>query len=164
MKVKKIQTAAFAGHRQLPKDITPLAAATRDAVVGLIKRGVICFGGGGAFGFDTLAAKVVLELRDTVYPQIRLIQVLPFRGMDSGWTQEQKDEFDEINSRADNIIWLTEEYTGDELYRIKNRNLVDRSAHLIAYCTDINGNSGAAACYRDAVKKEINIILLNERL
>ena len=38
MKIKKIQTAAFAGHRKLPEDTATLETATEKAVLSLINR------------------------------------------------------------------------------------------------------------------------------
>lgn len=163
MKVKKIQTAAFYGHKKLPQDISKLRAAVEGAVINLINRGAICFGAGGAPGFDALASKVVLNLRDTLYPQIRLVQVLPFRGVELGWSSEQKNEFYEIIGKSDRIVWFADEYAGDELYQARDRYLVNHAAHLIFYCTGVNGESDAASCYRYAVTKGINLISLAEQ-
>lgn len=71
------RTACFTGHRELPTDDLPeISKRLEDTLVKLIEQGYRYFGAGGALGFDTLAAQVVLRLRER-YPQIRLILVLP---------------------------------------------------------------------------------------
>ena len=73
----KSRTACFTGHRELPADDLPeISKRLEDTLVKLIEQGYRYFGAGGALGFDTLAAQVVLRLRER-YPQIRLILVLP---------------------------------------------------------------------------------------
>jgi len=155
-------TAVFTGHRNVPKDPNELITATEKAVIFLIEQGVKFFGSGGAIGFDCLASELILKLRKTKFPQIKLIQVLPFKGMESLWTPEQKERFYDINNNADKVVWLAESYTGNDLYHVRNRYLVDHSAYLIAYCTNINARSGTASCYRYAVKQNKRIILIND--
>jgi uncharacterized phage-like protein YoqJ len=159
---QKEKTAAFTGHRALPNDTVKLKLVTEAAIVSLVEKGVVHFGAGGAVGFDTLVAKLVLDLRDTLFPHISLIQVLPFKGMESKWSPEQKNDFNDINRKADKVVWLADRYTGDELYHIRNRYLVDNAAHLIAYCKNTQARSGAASCCRYAVRQGTNIILLSD--
>jgi uncharacterized phage-like protein YoqJ len=161
MKIKRIQTAAFIGHNELPDDISGLKNAIEQTARSLIPRGVVCIGIGGDTGFDALAAKVLLGLRDMEFPQVRLIRVLPFKGIDERWTQEQKRDFEKINSMANKVVWFAEECTGDEQYHARNRQMVDQAAHLVAYCTDTTADNPTASGYRYAVKKGLNTILLN---
>jgi len=158
----KPYTAAFTGHRSLPVNTAKLITETEKAVISLIERGVKFFGAGGAVGYDYLSSELIIKLRDTKHPHIRLIQVLPFKGMESLWNHEQQQAFHVINNMADKVVYLAEKYTGNELYHQRNRYLVDNSTHLIAYCTNINARSGTASCYRYAVKQNRNIILLTE--
>ena len=84
--MKTLQTCCLTGHRDLPADTRLLEARLTEAVRGRLAQGVRYFGVGGAVGFDTLAAEVLLNLRDTLYPQIRVIAVEPFDGFTSRWT------------------------------------------------------------------------------
>lgn len=51
-----------------------------------IENGYRYFGEGGALGFDTVAALTVLELK-SVYPDIKLILVLPCKKQTRGWSE-----------------------------------------------------------------------------
>ena len=98
----KSRTACFTGHRELPTDDLPeISKRLEDTLVKLIEQGYRYFGAGGALGFDTLAAQVVLRLRER-YPQIRLILVLPCLNQTRGWPQENIDTYEEIKRCADN--------------------------------------------------------------
>ena len=65
------KTVCFTGHRELPADDLPeISKHLEDTLATLIEQGYRYFGAGGALGFDTLAAQVVLRLRER-YPRIR---------------------------------------------------------------------------------------------
>ena len=92
------QTCFFTGHRKIPSDqLESVTQRLRDAVIASIKDGYLYFGAGGALGFDTLAAKIVLELR-TIYPEIKLILVLPCLDQAEKWNEEDKEEYERIKS------------------------------------------------------------------
>ena len=71
------KTACFTGHRQLRDPIPTLFSKTEQEAETLIRNGYRFFGAGGARGFDSLAAEVMIKLKEK-YPHIHLILVLPF--------------------------------------------------------------------------------------
>ena len=104
------RTACFTGHRELPADDLPeISKRLEDTLVKLIEQGYRYFGAGGALGFDTLAAQVVLRLRER-YPQIRLILVLPCLNQTRGWPQADIDAYEEIKRCADKVTYTSEHY------------------------------------------------------
>lgn len=64
--------------------------------------GYCYFGVGGALGFDTLAAKVLLELRE-IYQHIKLILVLPCIEQTKDWTKADIAVYEDIKNDAINI-------------------------------------------------------------
>lgn len=75
----KDKTCCFSGHRNLGKyDYNYVYQRTKDIITLLAENGIVYFGTGGAIGFDTIAAKAVLAVRE-IYPQIKLILVLPVK-------------------------------------------------------------------------------------
>ena len=128
----RAQTVCFTGHRRIPENELPIIKERlRENAVGLIERGYRFFGAGGALGFDTLAAQTVLELR-AVYPQIRLILVLPCKGQTAKWSAHDVRVYDEILRQADKVVYLNECYT-DGCMHERNRYLVDNSAVCVCY-------------------------------
>ncbi len=68
----KEKTCCFTGHRKIPPDRNELVARRlKDGIAILIEQGYTFFRVGGALGFDTLEARVVLALKAS-YPQIKL--------------------------------------------------------------------------------------------
>ena len=60
---KKEMTCCFTGHRILPRGKEKqIFEKTKEVVIELIAKGVKYFGTGGAIGYDTLAAPIVLLL------------------------------------------------------------------------------------------------------
>lgn len=150
----KEQTCCLTGHRELPRDTDELVRRLTDAICGRIEAGVRHFGVGGAVGFDTLAAEVLLNLRDTLYPQIRVIAVEPFDGFTSRWTDAQRARRQTLLPRYDKRVCLLPRGSR-EAYLARDRYLVDNSAHCISYCNRTSG--GTAYTVRYALRRGLYV-------
>lgn len=151
------QCCCFTGHRKLPREQLPaIKRHLNAAVISLIHSGVRYFGAGGALGFDTLAARTVLELREE-YPGIQLILVLPCADQSSRWGEADIRIYEEIKARADRAVCLAERYYRGCMHR-RNRYLVEHSAHCICYLTqDSGGTAYTVGCARDSGLAVMNI-------
>lgn len=125
------QTGCFTGHRNIPPDQCEVILSRLEAtIVELISRGYRYFGTGGALGFDTMAAQVVLKLRK-VYPHIRLILVLPCMNQTRRWKESDIVVYESIKAQADKVVYISQEYTPDCM-RLRNRHLIDNSSVCVA--------------------------------
>ena len=103
-------TCCFTGHRTVPKaSEAQIRARLAAAVQGLYLQGYRRFVAGGAVGFDTMAADVVLAFRRH-YPEISLILMLPCADQDAKWTSEEKAVYQKQKDEADEVILLAERY------------------------------------------------------
>ena len=103
-------TCCFTGHRQIPKVEYPAVRARLTyAIRDLYEKGYRRFVAGGAIGFDTLAAEIVLALRRH-YPDVSLILMLPCADQDARWSSEDKAIYQKQKSEADEVILLAERY------------------------------------------------------
>ena len=150
------QTCCFTGHRNVPKkDVDQILKQVEMLVCALVKKGVETFCVGGAIGFDTIAAQHLLYLRDIKGLNIKVILICPFDGFTNRWNQTQKDEFATLLPHFDEVIY--KEKTGSrEAYLSRNRELVNRSAYCIAYCTHNYG--GTAYTVRYAMKSGVMVL------
>ena len=153
----KNYTVCFTGHRKIPeRERETLALRLRETVVTLIERGYRYFGVGGALGFDTLAAKTVLDLKCD-YPQIKLILVLPCKNQTEKWSEYDKTVYNEILKRADKVRYLYENYEQGCMHA-RNRLLVDESSVCVCYHTHSGGGTDYTVGY--AYEKKIEVINL----
>lgn len=142
----KTRTVCFTGHRSLPAEELPeISRHLEDTLTTLIEQGYCYFGAGGALGFDTLAAQMVLRLRER-YPQIRLILVLPCRNQTRGWPQDSIDIYEDIKRHADKVIYTAENYFQGCMQK-RNRHLVDSSSVCICYLTTPTGGTAYTVNY-----------------
>ena len=65
-------TCCFTGHRNISPG-TDLYTTVREEIIKAYRLGYRIFCAGGAMGFDTVAALNTLALRESLYPDIRLI-------------------------------------------------------------------------------------------
>ncbi len=154
MKLKS-RTVCFTGHRKIPpKRIDILARRLKTVIIELIDKGYTYFGAGGALGFDTLAAQIVLDLK-THYPQIKLILVLPCLSQADAWSSEDKSIYESIKANADKVVYTSREYTKGCMHK-RNRHLIDNSTVCVCYLTEKNG--GTAYTVEYAKKKNLAVI------
>lgn len=155
-----MRSCCFTGHRKLTGDISRLSQRLYNFIEnGIINFELTDFYTGGAVGWDTLAARTILRLRE-IYPQIRLHLVLPCSNEEqtARWTNEQKNEFYRILYLADSV-----EYTSQNYYKgcmsVRNARLV-QYADSRCYCfwDPRNYYSGTAQTIRMALKKHIAVI------
>lgn len=62
-----------------------------------------------ALGFDIMAAKIVLDLKEEC-PEIVLICVVPFAGQADRWFPSKLQEYEQILDEADQVITLSQHY------------------------------------------------------
>lgn len=149
-------TAFFTGHRDLPED---LYNDIYEKVYFIIKTLYIAAGyrdfvAGGAVGFDTLAAKAVLRLRESA-KDARLHIIVPCKGQDKYFSPQQKQEYAKILESADSVEVLYEHYVRGCMHA-RNKKMADRSSVCVAYCTKDTGGTAYTVSY--ARKKGIEII------
>lgn len=127
----KEQTACFTGHREIPAlQLISLRRKLKRTIVSCIKDGYRFFGAGGALGFDTLAAKTVLDLKKD-YPDIKLILVLPCLNQTRGWKEADVETYEKIKAQADKVVYTSEQYFRGCMQK-RNRHLVDNSSLCIS--------------------------------
>ena len=159
VKTTRPKTAFFAGHRKLPPDTEPIAAALEKELTTLIESGYRFFGAGGATGFDTVAALSVLKLRES-YPHIRLILVLPHRAQAKHWSKKDIVKYEDIKNRANKVVYISDEFTRDCVYR-RNRHFINESSVCICYLS--REDSGTEKTVRFARKGGLKIINIAEK-
>ena len=158
--IDRNSTCSFTGHRAIPDGMTDyLFQRIKDGVNYLDSHGVKTYLTGGALGFDTLAAKAVIECRN-IHKDIRLILVIPCRDQAWGWKQADIETYEHIKELADEAICLSEHYySGCMHYR--NRYLIDNSSACICYLTQAKGGTAYTVTY--ARKKGLSVFNLAQR-
>ena len=151
------QTACFTGSRQLgTEERDQLFLRLMQTVETLLAEGIRYFGVGGALGFDELAARAVLSLRD-IHPQLRLIVVLPCPDWDRLWPPADRDRYAWIVGQADKMVTVAPHYH-QGCMQMRNRYLVDNSAVCVGWCRADTG--GTAYTMRYAEKQGLRLIRL----
>lgn len=142
------KTCCFTGHRDLPiNQIKDIEAITASEIRTLIRDSGVCyFGVGGAIGFDTLAARVLFQIRETEYKHIKVILVYPFDGFTSRWTPAQQAEHNRLLPQYDKVVCVADR-PSREAYLARDRHLVDNSAYCISYCTRQSGGTAYTVKY-----------------
>lgn len=152
-------TCCFTGHRRISVT-SELTQAVADKIQEAYAQGYRFFCAGGALGFDTLAADVIISLKKTRIPDIRLILILPYPDQSKSWSEPLKRNYDIILKSADEVIYTSSfYYSGCMLTR--DRALVDVSSYCISYQTEYEG--GTAYTVRYAKNNGLKIVNLADQ-
>ena len=151
------QTCCFTGHRDIPTDRTQeIAERTANEIRRLIVHyGVRFFGVGGAIGYDMLAARVLFRLRETEFPNIKVILVYPFDGFTDRWSLAQIADHERLLPKYDKVVCVCDR-SSREAYLTRDRHLVDGSAYCIAYC--VRNYGGTAYTVRYARQQGLDVM------
>ena len=155
--IDKKRTACFTGHRNIPENDREQLISLLDNIIEILyTRGVVFFGCGGAYGFDTEAEYAVLRAKER-HKDIKLILVIPCKEQDKYWNDKSKAVYRDILSKADKIVYTSENYTNNCMHK-RNRHLVDFSGYCVAYCTRQSGGTVYTMNYaKDSDVKVINL-------
>lgn len=155
------RSACFTGHREMSADDNTVSERLDRLLERLITGEQITdYYAGGAVGFDTIAAKCVLRLREK-YPQVKLHLVLPCsnEAQTRTWTADQKKDFFSILKLADSV-----EYTGHKPFRgcmaKRNARLAELANEYCICWWEPPRKSGTMQTVRASEKKGLKIVNL----
>lgn len=141
-----MKICCFSGHRIIAKQVQAALIDQLKMEIGtLVTQGYTWFVTGGALGFDTMAAQVVLHLRE-VYPQMKLALALPCRDQTANWHKEAIAEYERIKQDVDRIIYTAQYYEAGCMQK-RNRYMVDHSQACICYLTRPRGGTAYTVHY-----------------
>lgn len=156
----KEKPCCFTGHRKIPPEqLFEITRRLKDKINNLISDGYTCFLTGGALGFDTIAAEVIIEYKNT-NPDIQLILALPCRTQADKWLDEDKARYELIKKKSDQVLYISDEYTRGCMFK-RNRYLIDNSTVCICYLTSEKGGTAYTVGY--AKSKNLTVINLAEK-
>lgn len=169
MEISKIKTIGFTGNRTLTSSSGNsghnLENTICEKLYNLLEReylenGITTFLSGMALGYDTLAAKVVLELK-RCYPLITLVAVIPFDGQDAKFTPQQRIVYQTLLSKADYTITISPDGYSNQAYHDRNDFLIANSIKIYAYH---NGKprSGTGSTIRKASLNGVEVVNIYE--
>lgn len=153
--INKETASCFTGHRLLPKDrVERILKRLDHEVENLIRQGITDFISGGALGFDQVAASLIVAKRE-MGADIRLIFALPCKNQDEQWNADQKRLYHNLLAAADEIIYVSAEYS-DGCMKRRNRYMVDNSSYCI--CARLHSMSGTEQTVKYARQRGLRII------
>ncbi|MBO7208897.1 MAG: DUF1273 family protein [Clostridia bacterium] len=152
---KRDFACCFTGHRIIANEDMPILLEDLKMTIEMLilEYDVKYFCVGGALGFDTMCAKAVLELKET-YPHIQLILILPCKNQTEKWKEKDVKIYNDILSKCDNYIYVSEEYTKDCMLK-RNRKMVDCTKYVITYLRRNFGGSAYTKNYAQSQGKTI---------
>lgn len=153
------RSVCFTGHREISENTVTLFNRLYTCLENLITtENATDFYAGGAVGFDTIAAKCVLSLREK-YKHIRLHLVLPCPNDEQtkGWSAGEKFDFRIILQRADSVEITSPGRTKDCM-KIRNARLVEQADSFCVCYYDKTVKSGTGQTVGFAQKKGLTII------
>lgn len=113
---------------------------------------------GVASGIDLTYGRLVLMVKATAYPQIKLICVVPHKGQANHWPEKWRDRYFTLLKQADNTVLIADTYTPD-CYDRHNRYMVDKSSAVLSVYNELGCEETASTTkYARQQGKELVVI------
>ncbi len=157
----QLLTVAITGHRpnKLGGDydlVQPKTLAIKARIIDVLKEvGAEYLITGMALGIDTLFANIAIELR------LPFTAAIPFRGQESMWPSKSQRKYDEILSKATEIVYISGGGYSPHKMQVRNEWMVDNSRILISVWDGTSG--GTANCVRYADSKGVRSINIDPK-
>lgn len=152
--IEKNKTCCFTGHRFIPySEKAAVEKRLGNVIERLAAEGYTTFVSGGAIGFDSMAAKIVLRLRENI-PHIRLVMALPCKDQHVRWSLRDQKKYEYILRCADEVIYLNETYCTGCMHK-RNRFMIDNSSFCVAYLTSKTGGTAYTIKYAEESNVEV---------
>ena len=137
-----MKTCCFTGHREIPTKLyEAIKEETKQKVQELIDDGYTDFICGGAVGYDTLAAAVVLiKKRENPDCAVRLHIFLPYIHGIKGKDETEARIYETVLAHADSVTHISNRYFPGCMQK-RNVAMVDNSSYCIAFCNKKNGGT-----------------------
>lgn len=167
----KEHSLCFTGHRseKLPKtekEMEHLKQKLLSEIDKAVENGIDTFYFGACYGFDLLAAQMVLRRKKVISlnkPRqnlIKLVAVIPHEGQANAWCEKDRElYFDYTLPYCDEVVTLHTQFSPG-CYHERNRYMVDRCSKMIAYYD--GGLGGTAYTVNYAKTNGLEIINLYE--
>ncbi len=145
-------TCCFTGHRIIDVDVEQLKQKLSLTIDELILQGATRFISGGALGFDTIAAEVIIEKKQE--KDIFLEIAVPCLGQESRWNNAQKERYKNILDNANAVTVLSKKYITGCMHA-RNKYMVDKSQVVISYYRGRSGGTQQTFLYAQEMNKRI---------
>lgn len=130
----------------------------------LYDKGVRRFLLGGALGVDLWTAELLVFMqKGTYFTDVKIVLVLPFKGYDQRWKEQDRERMKVIRDHSIQTILVGDGQDPNLCYRLRNQYLVDHADCLLAVYNPVFSRSGTGMTLRYGEKKGIPIFHLSPR-
>ena len=156
-------TCFFTGHRIISRAKVPeIERRIRCEVSSLIEdKGVIDFITGGALGFDTIAAKTIIALKEK-YDYIKLHLYLPCHDQMANWNSKDQFTGRMIMSYADSKTYVIDGKYVTGCMQLRNKKMAKDAMYCIAYMTNLHSGTAQTVEYAENAGGTVINIAYNE--
>lgn len=145
---------AFTGHRNVKSDFD--YDKLNSEIIRLIEQeNVTVFYDGMARGFDLIAAKFVIELKEKY--DVKLIACIPCMGQENSYSPGEKEDYKYVLENSDEVKILSQNYYKGCMYK-RNRFMVDNAEIVFAYLTENRGGTRYTVNYAIQSGKRLLLI------
>lgn len=149
----------FSGHRKIKKSLHDnIKALLKQEIKKKYEQGIKTFITGGAVGFDTIAADIVLELQKSDYPDIELHLYLPCYKYEERLSYNECCALHRIKCLSNHFEIIDKENNNNDSIKMRNYAMVDNACCGIVYNNHFRSGTYQTISYAKRNGKEfINI-------
>lgn len=158
--IERAHCCCFNGHRPEKLNLTKetIIKALRKEIQSAIADGFTTFLSCMARGVDLWSASLVLKQKRK-HPELRLICVVPYEGVETGWSFEWQNLYHDILAAADDVEVISPNFTYDA-FQLRNCWMVDHSSCIIAVYNGAKGGTKNILRYAQQQGVTVRMVLI----
>lgn len=112
---------------------------------------------GMAQGADTWAGEIVLRLRETQYPDLRLEAAVPYLAQPKAWPEQDQTRYYNLLFDCNKRTLCSPAYHRG-CFHVRNRYMVDAAQRVIAVYDGSGGGTGYTVSYAQSKGRDVRIV------
>lgn len=130
--MEKEKICCIIGEQQIStRDINWIVMQLSVEIKKLINDGVTTFISGGVIGFDTIAASMIIALKEE-YPHIKLIFALPYKNHSRYWKKKNLPFYEQLLTEADEIYYTSDKFFSNSENE-RDRFMAENSKYFLCH-------------------------------
>lgn len=167
--ISRIKSCSFTGHRpktysfgydESSESFLALYDQIKNTIIQVCNAGCRTFYCGMAEGADLWCGEIVLNLKDSYDPPLKIIPVVPYLSQPVGMKPANQQRYRKIMEASEERFLVSRQFS-KFCFLKRNHFLVDSADALIAVYSDKEIHSGTAQTIRYAQKKKKRIFMIN---
>ncbi|GIP15540.1 UPF0398 protein YpsA [Paenibacillus montaniterrae] len=161
--MQNLLVTGYAAHElgiysQKHKALKYIRKACINKMIPLIEEGVEWIITPGQYGFDLWAAEMAIQIREQMFPQLKVSIIHAYANQEQGWNEDKQQYWNKIKAKLDHYAVVSKQpYSGPWQFQARDTLLLNKTDGMLLFYDEESSASKARFIKEKAIKKAENV-------